>query len=198
MAVMTTTREHKSHARIGRGSVSAGFSLIELLVVIAIIAVLTSIVMASLSTARSRGRDGRRVSDIKQIQLALTLYYDANHAYPTAIYGTQLTGSGFIPTMPKDPMTGYEYAYVALQGPSANNSICASYHLGAKIEQGNTSAGSALNNDSDAVPGGSYGPDTNGPVCANSSWAGNSQIPQVSTVGGYDFSQEDPIYDVRP
>lgn len=59
-----------------------GFTLIELLVVIAIIGLLSSVVLASLSTARSRARDATRASDIHQIQVALELYYTANGYYP--------------------------------------------------------------------------------------------------------------------
>ena len=65
-------------------SYKKGFTLIELLVVIAIIGILSSIVLASLNSARKKGRDARRVADIKQIQLALELYYDANSNYPTS------------------------------------------------------------------------------------------------------------------
>jgi prepilin-type N-terminal cleavage/methylation domain-containing protein len=52
---------------------SKGFTLIELLVVIAIIGILSSVVLASLNSARAKGRDSRRVSDLKQIanQVAL-------------------------------------------------------------------------------------------------------------------------------
>jgi len=60
-----------------------GFTLIELLVVIAIIGLLSSTVLASLNTARSKARDARRISDVKQMQLALELYYDENGTYPT-------------------------------------------------------------------------------------------------------------------
>lgn len=59
-----------------------GFTLIELLVVIAIIALLASIVLVSLKTARAKARDSRRLADIKQIQLALEMYYDDNGEYP--------------------------------------------------------------------------------------------------------------------
>ena len=49
-------------------SVKRGFTLIELLVVIAIIGILSSVVLASLNTARAKGRDARRLSDLKGIE----------------------------------------------------------------------------------------------------------------------------------
>ena len=51
-----------------------GFTLIELLVVVAIIGLLSSVVLASLNTARAKARDVRRVSDMKALQTALELY----------------------------------------------------------------------------------------------------------------------------
>lgn len=59
-----------------------GFTLIELLVVIAIIGLLSSVVLASLNTARIKSRDSFRLSEIKQLQTALELYYDKNGRYP--------------------------------------------------------------------------------------------------------------------
>src|SRR5580693_2845978 len=106
---------------------SAGFTLIELLVVIAIIGLLASIILASLNTARAKGRDARRLSDVKQVQLALELYYDANSSYPTdsAALSTTPTADwtglsgltpNYITTMPVDPTdsTGYFYQYQSL------------------------------------------------------------------------------------
>jgi prepilin-type N-terminal cleavage/methylation domain-containing protein len=61
-----------------------GFTLIELLVVIAIIALLSSVVLSSLSVARMKSRDARRVSDIRQIFLALQMFYDTNGCLPTS------------------------------------------------------------------------------------------------------------------
>lgn len=62
-----------------------GFTLIELLVVIVIIGILATLATVTLSSARGKARDARRVSDIKQIQTALELYYSDSQTYPNAI-----------------------------------------------------------------------------------------------------------------
>lgn len=59
-----------------------GFTLIELLVVISIIGLLSSIVLASLNTAREKARDAKRQGDLHSIQTALELYYTTYGAYP--------------------------------------------------------------------------------------------------------------------
>ena len=112
-----------------------GFTLIELLVVIAIIGVLASIVLASLDGARKKGRDARRISDLKQIQLALELFFDTNRAYPATEAILYTTGTGlaptFIPTVPKDPLNASNYKYTGV----LVGSTCASYHLAAILEE---------------------------------------------------------------
>jgi len=59
-----------------------GFTLIELLVVIAIIGLLSTLAVVALNNARMKSRDAKRISDIKQIQTALELYYNDANAYP--------------------------------------------------------------------------------------------------------------------
>jgi type II secretion system protein G len=61
---------------------SDGFTLIELLVVISIIGLLSSIILASLTSARARARDSVRLSDLHQLSIALELYRTTNGSYP--------------------------------------------------------------------------------------------------------------------
>jgi prepilin-type N-terminal cleavage/methylation domain-containing protein len=125
-----------------------GFTLIELLVVIAIIGLLSSIVITSLNAARMKGRDAKRLSDVKQIQLALSLYADANDgSYPLSLSTLAPT---YISVLPTDP-NGSSYAnggqyFYAVTYTGASPAACSSYHLGALLED---STNSALSTDGD-------------------------------------------------
>ncbi|MFA6446374.1 MAG: type II secretion system protein [Candidatus Paceibacterota bacterium] len=55
-----------------------GFTLIELLVVIAIIGILSSVVLASLNSARNKGADAAIKSNLNNARAQAELFYDSN------------------------------------------------------------------------------------------------------------------------
>jgi type II secretion system protein G len=98
-----------------------GFTLIELLVVIAIIGILATVVINSLSSARKRARDARRIADMKTIYTALVLYHEDNGSIRRPIaydservngFDVSFTGNflsflsdeGYLSEVPLDPL----------------------------------------------------------------------------------------------
>lgn len=76
-----------------RSAHARGFTMLEVLVVVAIIALLASIILASLNIAKQRGRDARRINDVRELQNALTLYTVTAGHFPIATATTTLTDS---------------------------------------------------------------------------------------------------------
>ena len=105
-----------------------GFTLIELLVVLAVIALLASVLLQSLNAGRSKGRDAKRLSDAKQIMLALEFYFDENGSYPVEDASTNNLNDiesdlvpGYLSELPTDPsFTGagvYRYGTLGTENP---------------------------------------------------------------------------------
>jgi prepilin-type N-terminal cleavage/methylation domain-containing protein len=113
-----------------------GFTLIELLIVIAVIGILASVVLVGLGPIQKQGRDARRISDLKQIQNGLELYYNKSGQYPPqpswgVFPESALINAGIgISNIPKDPNPNQSYSYESL-----NNGL--GYCLGAKLEDAN-------------------------------------------------------------
>ncbi len=113
-----------------------GFTLIELLVVVAVIGLLASIVLVSFSGVRGKGRDSRRMQDLREVQKAVELYFDKYGSYPNTggqwwswcnawtgnkdIAGSNgwipNTAPEFIGSLPLDPLRGTSRG--ALTGPT--------------------------------------------------------------------------------
>ncbi len=127
-----------------------GFTIIELMVVVAIIALLSGIIITSLTGSKAKSRDARRVSDVNQIQLALEQYFDRCGQYPNTITpansnlttvtngcpsigGVTISLASYISVIPKDPSStvnsgNYDYAI---------NPTYTDYILHAKLEGSN-------------------------------------------------------------
>lgn len=78
---------------------------------------------SSLSDTRARGRDARRIADLRHIQLGLELYYSDYGRYPAAL---SLLAPGYLPNVPVDPADSISYTYRVSGG---------SYQLGADLEK---------------------------------------------------------------
>ncbi len=134
--------------------------MIELLVIVSIIGLLASVVLASLNSARSKARDAKRISDLKQIQTALELYYSTNGSYPNVSICESALISGF-PTwnacwatllsgyiaMPLDPLNStstynwYSYQYGTQRNGCSNlapGGAAGKYVLTARLENSAT------------------------------------------------------------
>ena len=129
-----------------------GFTLIELLIVIAIIGILSTLAVVALQSARQSARDAKRISDIKQMQIALELYYNARGQYPdnvtSSIEHNGVVYMAKVPTAPNpadgDCVASNTYEYIQ-QDSGASYTI--DFCLGGKI--GELNPGSKQ-----AVPGG--------------------------------------------
>lgn len=117
-----------------RNSERKGFTLIEILIVVAIIGILASIAIVGLGPIQKRGRDARRISDLRSIQNGLELYFSKCGYYPggavaagaacpafaaAANYTAMVTAIKSTPdiairAMPADPLSSnpaYTYTY---------------------------------------------------------------------------------------
>ncbi len=74
-----------------------GFTLIELLVVVAIIGVLTAILLPVFTSVREKGRRTACLSNMKQLELAMTAYTQDNEGFfpPVSTTGADWAGSIF-------------------------------------------------------------------------------------------------------
>jgi prepilin-type N-terminal cleavage/methylation domain-containing protein len=154
-----------------KASSNKGFTLIELLVVIAIIGLLSSVVLASMNSARKKSRDARRQQDLKSMQVALELFFDTAGGYPvqttatdlvaaaqasTALVGTgvpptstaALVSAGSIGSIANDPTTGRYYYYVS---SAAAPTFATSYCLGGFVEASTAAQSSCTGGEATAM-----------------------------------------------
>ncbi|MDO8571251.1 MAG: prepilin-type N-terminal cleavage/methylation domain-containing protein [bacterium] len=69
-----------------------GFTLVELLVAIGIIGILATVTTVSVSSIRAKGRDTKRVTDVKAIQSNLEIFAETNGGYPNPATKASIEG----------------------------------------------------------------------------------------------------------
>lgn len=130
-----------------------GFTLIELLVVIAIIGLLATLSVVALNNAREKSRDAKRVSDIKQIQTALELYFVDQNGYPDEAanlilgatgaltlssgghFSDSASGTTYMGQVPANPTpNGANYVYNDTGTCSGSPSVCPGYTIDFTLE----------------------------------------------------------------
>ncbi len=101
------------------------FTFVEILVTISILVVLISISIFAFRSTGAESRNTKRVSDIKQIQVALDMYRKESGSFPTTItMGSELknatTSTVFLKKIPNNPSPeddgtcadqNYQYTY---------------------------------------------------------------------------------------
>ncbi|OGZ46232.1 MAG: hypothetical protein A2756_06565 [Candidatus Ryanbacteria bacterium RIFCSPHIGHO2_01_FULL_48_27] len=91
---------------------------------------LKNIIAGSLGSADVKSRDARRTAEIRQIQLALELYFDEHGSYPSNL---KLLVPKFMDHVPTDVSDATPYVYT----PHIANGMYTGYHLGASLEDKN-------------------------------------------------------------
>jgi prepilin-type N-terminal cleavage/methylation domain-containing protein len=123
-----------------------GFTLVELLIVVAIISMLALVGLVSYGVVLQRGRDTKRVADLKIIQSALEQYRADQGMYPTSPLPNPFTVGNkvYLNTIPSEPLsTNPAYCYVpkritdtcsSIATPVCSGTTCNSYCIYAKLE----------------------------------------------------------------
>ncbi len=136
-----------------------GFTLIELIIVVSIISVLVALGTSIYASAQRSSRDGKRKTDLANIQAALEQYRSNNNSYPASlIIKPDCTSSNgaisdvsntYMTVIPKDPYCQlYQYQYSAKDTGGSTcvaPTPCVDYTVSTYLESSRTGCSSPPN-----------------------------------------------------
>ena len=140
-----------------------GFTLIELLVVIAIIGILSSVVLVSLNSARSKGKDGRVQEETNQIKTWLeannngTVYNDVSVAAAGYSSAATTSATAGLTTLLGDIYTlEGTYPVIYVNSTATGSSTIGTYSVYSKLSNGyfclSSGGNSVTKTDGSAIP----------------------------------------------
>lgn len=130
-----------------------GYTTVELVIALGVVAIVLVVCVLFVRSARAGMRDAVRISDIKQVQAGLELYFNEQYSYPVvtgpvAVGGANaqcMDGTGFasrcgsgrvyMPLVPGN-VDGNPYAYISLNNEdvACTTSPCVKYALQFELE----------------------------------------------------------------
>jgi prepilin-type N-terminal cleavage/methylation domain-containing protein len=160
------------------------FTLVELLVVIAIIGILTSILLPSLQTARSKAISALCISNTKQLVIAYTMYSDENKG---TFLARNLESGGNIFWI--GLIYDFHQSETIIQCPAVQHPVKSSWYWGSKNTAWGGDSGFMKYKGINAL--GSYG--LNGFLYSGNYGAGNADINYFS-IGEVDSPSNTPVF----
>jgi prepilin-type N-terminal cleavage/methylation domain-containing protein len=127
-----------------------GFTMIEFMVVAVLIGILATLGMSAYSKTLARGRDTKRVQDVREVQKSFELYYSINNSYNAVCDDMFTDQTGRKPSPPVGTLTYFgdcdatEYIYCASLelGEDYGNANCTTLGTASTCTLTNTSPNS--------------------------------------------------------
>jgi Tfp pilus assembly protein PilE len=91
---------------------SGGVIVVVIAVLLILVPLLSTLAVVSLNNARMKARDAKRISDIKQVQIGLEMYYGKHKKYPDNLIDLKADDFKLFNEIPVDPKEKTEYQYI--------------------------------------------------------------------------------------
>jgi len=109
--------------------IKKGFAIVEILVVLAVVAILVSIVLVSMGSAREKMRDAQRMADLKKVSSVQQKYYDVSKKFFTAVSQNNIPEMEAYFPLTVDPKNNEPLVYKWVDNTADNQKFCLYAHM---------------------------------------------------------------------